>query len=81
MNTMKIKDSDVMNVKNHPAKQQCDAHRSRLIFPKHFSDLTYLLCISFQKLCNQASYVCTVLIWDGWVGPSIGKHNTQALPV
>ena len=51
-----------------------------LIFPKHFSDLTYLLCISFQKLCNQASYVCTVLIWDGWVGPSIGKHNTQALP-
>ena len=50
------------------------------IFPKHFSDLTYLPCISFQKLCNQASYVCTVLIWDGWVGPSIGKHNTQALP-
>ena len=28
MNTMKIKDSDIMMVKNHPAKQRCDAHRS-----------------------------------------------------
>lgn len=34
MNTMKIKDSDVMMVKNHPAKQPCDAHRSLTNFSK-----------------------------------------------
>lgn len=34
MDTIKIKDSDIMMVKNHPAKHPCDAHRSPTNFSK-----------------------------------------------
>ena len=39
----------------------------------------YLPSISFQQLCNQASYVSTVLVWDGWVRTPDKKEQMQDL--
>lgn len=65
-------DQTISNLPN----QLSDHHVSSMLQSKSLFwwYCNYLLSISFQQLCNQASNICTILVWDRWVGTPDKKN-------